>query len=262
VALSPCPDCSHLCSPLAPSCPNCGRPLGSDHGAQAFTNRSAPSGTVDPGPSVRSSTLYAGLALAAVLAALILVVAIRQTAALDPDAKNQRWAELDSLAWARESAKVRANAPPPLTVAQATARLDTAERLFRRKAPLDSIAPLLDFAVVGATQAVIDRRQATLTKLELRRQSQLEARAPAPAAAGAPDAASDAGYQSLVANIWPGKKLYLRLDKTFIGTVVNTEDDHTFDDGSQRDGVLVRYPDGSVDWLPRETVKRIYVTRP
>jgi len=87
-----------------------------------------------------------------------------------------------------------------------------------------------------------------------------------PIAAPEPSAPSytgpDAGYQSLIANIWVGTKLYLRIDKSFIGTVVTVEDDHTFPDGTRRAGVLVRYKDGSTDWLPRKMVTRIYVTRP
>jgi hypothetical protein len=82
----------------------------------------------------------------------------------------------------------------------------------------------------------------------------------APELSPPPSTASTEGYQSLVANIWPGKKLYLRTDKSFIGTVVDAGE-HTFEDGTRRKGVLIRFKDGTDDWLPRETVKQIYVTR-
>ena len=173
----------------------------------------------------------------------------------------QRAAAEESLATIRAIATARANAPPPLTAAQATARLETAERLFRRNAPLDSVAALLNVAAVDATPAIIDRREAIHTNVQRRRQSQLLAEMRA-AASGAGYQSSDAGYQSLVANSWPGKKLYLRTDKTFIGTIVNAQEDHFFEDGTRRDAVLIRFKDGTDDWLPRETVKRIYVTRP
>jgi hypothetical protein len=63
-------------------------------------------------------------------------------------------------------------------------------------------------------------------------------------------------------NIWPGKKLYLKTDKSLIGEVVNAETDHRFPDGTMREGVQIRFAaDHSVRCVPRETVHRIYVTR-
>jgi hypothetical protein len=63
-------------------------------------------------------------------------------------------------------------------------------------------------------------------------------------------------------NVWPGKSLYLKTDHTLIGQVVNAESGHTFPDGTVRDGVLIRFSiDQSQDWIPRETVHRLYLTR-
>lgn len=69
------------------------------------------------------------------------------------------------------------------------------------------------------------------------------------------------GYQTLVANVWIGKKLYLRTDLTFIGTIIDIAPRHRFPDGTTRPGVLVRFRDGSADWIPRQTLQRIYVTK-
>jgi hypothetical protein len=73
--------------------------------------------------------------------------------------------------------------------------------------------------------------------------------------------APSSGYKTLFANVWVDQPLYLRTDKTFIGTVAAVEDDHRFADGTVRDAVLVRFTDGSRDWIPRRTLQQIYVTR-
>ena len=68
-------------------------------------------------------------------------------------------------------------------------------------------------------------------------------------------------WQQLVANLWVGTELYLTTDKSFIGTVTGFANSHVFEDGSTRKAVQIRFKDGSIDWLPRETVQRIYVTK-
>jgi hypothetical protein len=72
---------------------------------------------------------------------------------------------------------------------------------------------------------------------------------------------SETSYQTLIANVWPGKRLYLKTDHAYIGVIQDVEDDHLFPDGSQRDGVMVEFPDGSSDWIPRGTLQQIYVTK-
>jgi len=65
---------------------------------------------------------------------------------------------------------------------------------------------------------------------------------------------------TLWANVWANSKLYLRTDCSFVGTVVTVSDSHTFPDGTRRKGVLVKFVDGTRDWLPREAVIVLYVT--
>lgn len=69
------------------------------------------------------------------------------------------------------------------------------------------------------------------------------------------------GYKSLVGNVNLGALLYLRTDKTFIGTVADVESSHRFEDGTAGDGVLVSFVNGEAFWVPRKTVHQIYVTR-
>jgi hypothetical protein len=53
----------------------------------------------------------------------------------------------------------------------------------------------------------------------------------------------------------------LRTDHSYIGVIEDVESDHSFPDGSTRDGVLVRFPDATYDWIPRKTLQQIYVTK-
>ena len=69
------------------------------------------------------------------------------------------------------------------------------------------------------------------------------------------------GFQSTVANIVPGKALYLRSDHALVGTVADVESRHAFPDGTARSAVLIHFVDGTADWVPRETVHLLYVTR-
>jgi hypothetical protein len=71
----------------------------------------------------------------------------------------------------------------------------------------------------------------------------------------------DDGYQSLLANVWVGNELYLRTDHAYIGVIQDIESDHVFPDGTQRDGILVKFANGSIDWIPRKTAQQIYVTK-
>jgi hypothetical protein len=276
LALHQCPDCAHQCSTLARSCPNCGRPFFAVGSVpQERKQVDQPSLIADTSAAIRSALSPPSLRTRIILAIVVGLLAITAVPILmfqgssdeiEATIKVKEEAEAAARQFVANSDSVRkyTDTVAPLTATQATARLDRAERLFQRKAPLDSIAALLDFAVTGATPAIIDRRQSIHTNVELRRQSQVAAqlRSESQRAASAAAPASDAGYQSLIANIWPGKKLYLRADKTFIGTIVTAATDHVFEDGTQRDAVLIRFKDGTDDWLPRETVKRIYVTRP
>jgi hypothetical protein len=70
-----------------------------------------------------------------------------------------------------------------------------------------------------------------------------------------------AQYRSVIGNIWVGTNLYLATDKTYIGKVVDIESNHRFSDGTIRDAVKINFANGQTFWMPRETVKMIYVTR-
>lgn len=69
------------------------------------------------------------------------------------------------------------------------------------------------------------------------------------------------GFRSLVGNVWPDQPLFLKADKSFIGTTIAVEDEHLFEDGTRRAAVRVRFRDGSTMWVPRQTAQRLYVTR-
>lgn len=68
-------------------------------------------------------------------------------------------------------------------------------------------------------------------------------------------------YQSLVANVWPGKELFLASDCNPIGRVVEIQNDYAFPDGTRRDAILISFKDGSADWVPRKTAQLLYLTR-
>ena len=69
------------------------------------------------------------------------------------------------------------------------------------------------------------------------------------------------GYQRTFANVWPGKKLYLASDLTYVGEVIDVADKQRFPDGTIRKAVLISFADGEVDWIPRDVVTRIYLTK-
>lgn len=69
------------------------------------------------------------------------------------------------------------------------------------------------------------------------------------------------GYQTLVANVIPGKELFLKSDCTPIGVIVDIASDYAFPDGTERDAVLISFRDGSADWIPRKAAQLLYVTR-
>jgi hypothetical protein len=68
-------------------------------------------------------------------------------------------------------------------------------------------------------------------------------------------------YQSLVANVWVGKELFLASDCTPIGKIADVQGDFHFPDGTVRDAILVSFADGSADWIPRKTAQLLYLTR-
>jgi hypothetical protein len=70
-----------------------------------------------------------------------------------------------------------------------------------------------------------------------------------------------AGYQTLVANVYPGKPLFLGSDCSKIGVIADVRGDYTFPDGTKRDAVLISFENGTADWVPRKTVQLLYVTR-
>ncbi len=88
-------------------------------------------------------------------------------------------------------------------------------------------------------------------------------RAPAPARSvcAYEDGRAGPGYQGLVANTWEGQELYLKSDCAYIGQIVGIESDHTFPDGTVRDGVLIHFGSGDVDWVPRKAAQLLYVAK-
>ncbi len=71
----------------------------------------------------------------------------------------------------------------------------------------------------------------------------------------------NAQYRSVIGNIWVGTKLYLATNKTYIGTVADITSNYRFPNGTMSDAVKVNFENGRTLWMPRETVKTIYVTR-
>ena len=69
------------------------------------------------------------------------------------------------------------------------------------------------------------------------------------------------GFVESAGNIWPGTELYLRSTHEPVCKVVKTESKHRFEDGTVSDGVMVAFNDASVMWLPRDSVKRLYLTK-
>jgi hypothetical protein len=69
------------------------------------------------------------------------------------------------------------------------------------------------------------------------------------------------GYETLIANVYPGRRLFLGSDCSEIGVIVGVEEHHRFPDGTDREAVLISFNDGSADWIPRKTAQLLYVTQ-
>jgi len=84
--------------------------------------------------------------------------------------------------------------------------------------------------------------------------------APRPAAPSAP-AVRPADSTSFTV----GKRLYLRSNGTFIGTIIDAEEQHDFRGGRfprpWMRGVLVVRRDGPYEWMPVEGLSRLYTAR-
>jgi hypothetical protein len=79
-----------------------------------------------------------------------------------------------------------------------------------------------------------------------------------------PQHAGKNGYSSDERDFTVGRSVYLRSTKTRIGRIVATDDDHAFPPTfgkTHARAVLIRHVDGPVDWLPVESLPRVYVVR-
>jgi hypothetical protein len=76
-----------------------------------------------------------------------------------------------------------------------------------------------------------------------------------------PEGKPEGGFETLIANVVPGKPLFLGSDCSEVGVIADIESDHRFPDGTNRDAVLISFKDGSADWVPRKTAQMLYVTR-
>lgn len=78
---------------------------------------------------------------------------------------------------------------------------------------------------------------------------------PAPAAKG-----TDA-FLPAAGNITPGVQFYIKDTLQPVAICKRVESGHRFPDGTTRDGVLLYFPDGVEQWIPRDAVKLLYVVR-
>ncbi len=60
----------------------------------------------------------------------------------------------------------------------------------------------------------------------------------------------------------PGWQLYTAKDHRSVGLVKSVENNHLFPDGKTQDGVLILLIDATENWMPLETVKKLYVAKP
>lgn len=102
--------------------------------------------------------------------------------------------------------------------------------------------------------------RARVDRAEERRQARNAERTRADARRLTETGQSGGGYQSTVANLWVGRRLFLKSDHGFVGTIIDISGRATFENGTRGEGVRVRFPDGSDMWIPRRTVHLIYVT--
>lgn len=85
------------------------------------------------------------------------------------------------------------------------------------------------------------------------------------AATPATPMARAAGYSSDSTGFVVGKRVYLRSTRTYIGTIVDTDERHDFRSARfprpWMKAVLIERRDGPHEWLPVEGITRIYVVR-
>jgi hypothetical protein len=75
-------------------------------------------------------------------------------------------------------------------------------------------------------------------------------------------AAAEGEFLSISTDLKPGWQLYTAKEHRSVGLVKQVESDHAFPDGTTQDGVLILYIDATENWVPKEMVKKLYVTRP
>jgi hypothetical protein len=76
---------------------------------------------------------------------------------------------------------------------------------------------------------------------------------------------SDAGYSGDSAAFIVGKRVYLRSTKTFIGTIIDADENHDFRAGRfprpWMKAVLIERRDGPHGWVPLERITKLYVVK-
>lgn len=88
---------------------------------------------------------------------------------------------------------------------------------------------------------------------------------PAQTTAAARTTESPVGYSTDSTSFVVGKRVYLRSTKTYIGTIIGTDEKHDFRAGHfprpWMKAVLIERRDGPRGWVPVEGITRIYVVR-
>jgi hypothetical protein len=79
-----------------------------------------------------------------------------------------------------------------------------------------------------------------------------------------PFVASTSGgeFLPITTKLNPGWQLYTVEDHRSVGLVKSVENNHVFPDGKTQDGVLILLVDATENWVPLETVKKLYVAKP
>jgi hypothetical protein len=237
MVLITCSDCGRGVSSLAPTCPHCGRP------ANAESTDSQPRERFSQAPRKRSSPRR--IVTFVVCALIIVEIALMS-------GTKTKTASTETEAWT--PAKAKPDSVPYLDALNHHIADSILASL--RASDLRSLSDArLEYLSLYGTSNV-----GTVRREQANRKERADGRAKVPLKT-APGTDDPSSYQSLLANVWPGKPLYSVTDHAYIGNIVDVEDDHLFDDGTTRDGVLVQFANGTSGWVPRKTLQQIYVTR-
>ncbi len=96
-------------------------------------------------------------------------------------------------------------------------------------------------------------------------EAQLATPAPVAGASAVGRRGADSAYSGNVADFVPGRRVFLRSTKTWIGTITAVDNDHPFPPDrfprARMKAVLIVRRDGPLGWMPVERITRIYVVR-